>query len=130
MAIGVARAEQGGHADRERKRSELREGGLLHDHRRVILPHRFLEPVREALSLEGLGVALAILRPTLAVCTTRATQWLAAPLDVPGVIEELRNGFADLGDLERCVIDSGELDAAMTTDVLFARFENGVLSLP
>jgi hypothetical protein len=44
------------------------------------------------------------------------------------VVEQLWNGFADLGELERHVIDNGELTAEQTTDLVAERLRAGTLS--
>jgi predicted kinase len=95
----------------------------------IFLPAWFLHPVHEALTEEGLTVAVAILRPAWLVCLERARARSPDSLGDPDVIEELWWGFDGLGDLERYVIDSSDMDARATTEELFKRLERGALSM-
>ena len=67
---GVTRAEPDCHADRRRRRRHLRGSRLLHDHRRIIIPAWFLEPLRDSLREAGHQVAYAVLRAPLPVCAS------------------------------------------------------------
>ncbi|HVV25347.1 MAG TPA: AAA family ATPase [Pseudonocardiaceae bacterium] len=80
----------------------------------------FLEPFRSAARAEGLTLSYAVLRPTLAATVARATQRSGAALTDREPIEGLYRAFADLGDLERCVIDSTGQTPARTADAVRA----------
>jgi predicted kinase len=72
----------------------------------IIVPDWFLEPLRDELLGGGVTVSLAILRPPLEVALARAQGRSDEPLREPAAITQLWNGFADLGELERHVIDN------------------------
>ncbi len=94
----------------------------------IVIPGWFFEPLRDAIGAAGLEVAFAILRPPLALVLERAAARSADRLSDPAVVEQLWNGFADLGELERHVIDNGELTAEQTTDLVAERLRAGTLS--
>jgi predicted kinase len=84
----------------------------------ILTPGWFLEPVRDALTGAGVTVSLAILRPSLEVAVARARDRPAEPLREPAVITQLWQGYADLGELERHVIDNEGMTAEETTETL------------
>ncbi len=94
----------------------------------IVIPGWFFEPLRDAIRAAGIEVAFAILRPPLALVLERAAARSADRLSDPAVVEQLWNGFADLGELERHVIDNGELTAEQTTDLVAERLRAGTLS--
>ena len=65
-----------------------------------------LEPFREAAKRDGLELSYAVLRPSLEVTLTRATEREGRHLKEVEPIQGLYAAFAELGELERCVIDS------------------------
>jgi len=87
----------------------------------IILPGWFFESLDDQLRGAGLEVATAILRPSLAVCLSRAGTRASRPLADRPVLEQLWHGFEDLGTLERHVIDNSEQEADATADTLTAR---------
>jgi predicted kinase len=84
----------------------------------ILTPDWFLEPIRDALTSAGVTVSLAILRPSLDVAVARARDRAAEPLREPDAIAQLWQGFADLGELERHVIDNEGISAEETTEAL------------
>ncbi len=65
-----------------------------------------LEPFRDAAARDGLDLSYVVLRPSLDVALARATAREGRALTEVGPIRGLYGAFADLGELERCVIDS------------------------
>jgi tRNA uridine 5-carbamoylmethylation protein Kti12 len=95
----------------------------------ILVPGWFLEPLRESHRSAGVDVALVILRPPLATALHRTRDRGSDRLSDLAVIEQLWNGFNDLGTLERHVIDNGEEDAARTTETIAERLSRGELQL-
>ena len=87
----------------------------------VILPGWYYEPLVSRIRSEGIEVDTVVLRPSLAACVRRAGNRTSRPLDDQAVIEQLWNGFEDLGDLERVVIDNSAGDPEESADVISAR---------
>ncbi len=90
----------------------------------VIVPW-YYPRFRGRLVRAGLDVATVILRPSLAVCTSRAGQRASGPLAAlePAVIERLWQEFSDLGALERHLIDNDALDPEATADEVMIRLQ-------
>ena len=84
----------------------------------IVIPDWFLSPLRDALHGAGHKVAYAVLRAPLSQCTARAQQRQREPLDDPAVAARLWHDFADLGDLERHVLEVGDDSPADTADSL------------
>jgi tRNA uridine 5-carbamoylmethylation protein Kti12 len=95
----------------------------------ILAPGWFLEPLRDSLRSAGVDASLAILRPPLATALHRTRERGPDRLSDPAVIEQLWNGFNDLGVLERYVIDNGDEDAARTTETIAERLDRGELEL-
>lgn len=97
----------------------------------VIVPW-YYERFRRRLRQTGLDVATAILRPSLAACTSRAGHRISRPLTEAGfrplaeaaVIEQVWLEFADLGPLERHLIDNDAVDPKATADEVMTRLQN------
>jgi predicted kinase len=87
----------------------------------IFLPAWFFPPVRDSLRDAGHRVAYAVLRAPLPVCLERASVRTERPAKDPTVVEQLWNGFADLGDLERHAIGTGALAAADVAEQLAER---------
>lgn len=87
----------------------------------IIPPGWFYERFHDRLRDAELEVATTILRPSLTTCTSRAGKRASRPLADPAVVEHLWNGFADLGALERYVIDNDAQDPEDTADAVTAR---------
>jgi predicted kinase len=95
----------------------------------ILVPGWFLEPLRDSLRSAGVDVALVILRPPLATALQRTRERESDRLSDPAVIEQLWNGFNDLGTLERHVIDNGDEDATRTAAAIAERLDRGELEL-
>ena len=65
-----------------------------------------LQPFREAAKRDGLELSYVVLRPDLEVALTRATEREGRHLKDVEPIRGLYGAFAELGELESCVIDS------------------------
>jgi cytidylate kinase len=74
----------------------------------------FLPPFRAASERDHLAMSYVVLRPGLPVTLSRATQRRGTELTDVDAITGLHAAFAQLGDLEDHVIDSGNLDAEQT----------------
>lgn len=94
----------------------------------IISPGWFFEPMRDALRAAGFRVAIAILRPPLAVAVERATRRPASRLANPAVVEQIWRNFTELGSLERHVFDSGRHTAEETAELLWERLRSGALT--
>ena len=73
----------------------------------IVMPRWFLGRLRDSLQAAGLAAAYAVLRPPLEVCLERAADRAGGP----DVVARLWGEFAELDELERHVIDPGELSA-------------------
>jgi tRNA uridine 5-carbamoylmethylation protein Kti12 len=93
----------------------------------ILVPGWFLEPLRDSLRSAGVDVSLAILRPPLATALQRTRERGSDRLSDPAVIEQLWNGFNDLGALERHVADNSNEDATRTTETIAKRLDRGEL---
>ena len=94
----------------------------------IVSPRWFFEPLRDSLRAAGFEVAYAVLRPPLSVCVSRTAE---RPARVPAparVVEQLWHEFADLGPLERHVIDPGARSAGEVADLLGRRLGAGELT--
>ena len=87
----------------------------------IISPRWFFEPLRDHLREAGHSVGYAILRPSLDVCLRRAGGRASGRLGEPGVIERLWHEFAELGALERHVINTEDQTAERTAEALGQR---------
>ena len=96
----------------------------------IVSPGWFFPPLRQALLKDGLPVAYAILRPSLAVAVQRAQNRPSGRLSEPKVIEQLWHDFADLDEaLEPHVIDTTELTAQDTAEILDGQLLRGALTV-
>jgi adenylate kinase family enzyme len=93
----------------------------------IVSPRWFFEPLRNRLAGLGHAVAYAVLRPSLDVCIARVVGRASDRLGDPSVVEQLWRDFADLGHLERHVIETDELSVEETADVLASRLSDGLL---
>lgn len=71
----------------------------------IVIPRWYLDPLREVITAAGLAVAYAVLRPSLPICISRIDAREGGPLAEPAVIEQLWDEFAELGELERNVVE-------------------------
>jgi cytidylate kinase len=75
----------------------------------------FLPPFRAVAEQDGLAVSYVVLRPDLGTTLSRAEARGGHELKDVDAITGLHAAFAQLGDLERHAIDTGDLDEAQTT---------------
>ena len=95
----------------------------------IVIPAWFLQPLRDTLKAAGQGVAYAVLRASLEVCTERAEKREGPFLADPDVIRQVWESFADLGDLERNAIDLDSESPEVAADIVAASLEAGALTL-
>jgi tRNA uridine 5-carbamoylmethylation protein Kti12 len=95
----------------------------------IVIPAWFLEPLRDALHGAGYPVAYAVLRAPLSICTARAQSRERIPLADSDAIEQLWQSFADLGGLERNVLDVGGRGPEEAADLLSQRLADGLLAI-
>ena len=90
----------------------------------IISPAWFFQPVRGWLRDAGCEVAYAVLRPPLDVCVSRA----AGHAGNSAVVEQLWSDFAQLGPLERHLIDTEGKTTVETADLLREQLALGRLT--
>ncbi len=93
----------------------------------IVIPGWFLDPMRDALHAAGHQVALAVLRAPLSVCLARVQEREGAPSVEPGAIEQIWQSFANLGALEKNVIDVNNAGADDVPAALAQHLEAGHL---
>ncbi|WP_425426293.1 hypothetical protein [Amycolatopsis australiensis] len=79
-----------------------------------------LQPFRDAARRDGLDLFYVVLRPSLDVTLARGTARDAKELTDVGPLKAMHDAFADLGELEQHVIDTGEQTVAETADAVRA----------
>jgi hypothetical protein len=95
----------------------------------IIIPGWFFEPLRDAIDASGFDTAYAVLRPPLAVAVERASGRRSSRLPDAAVVEQLWNGFSDLGALERHAIEmTPHQTAEETAELVAERLESGTLT--
>lgn len=95
----------------------------------IVLPHWFLEPMRDALRDAGHNAAYAVLQAPLSVCMARVEDREGGELVDPEVIVRLWRDFADLGERERYAVDVGGMTAEEAADALAQRLAAGLLAI-
>lgn len=97
----------------------------------------FLHLVVEECARNAVPLSYVVLRPSRGVALTRATSTAHEvrvpghqPLTGGGVIGQMWDVFADLGELEPLVIDNSALSAGEAADRIWDRFVAGGLRLP
>ena len=95
----------------------------------IVIPAWFLEPLRDALSSAGYPVAYAVLRASLSTCMERMQRREGEPPIESDAIEQLWRSFADLGSLERNVIDVEGRDPEEAADLLSRALADGRLAV-
>jgi len=95
----------------------------------IISPRWFLEPVRDGLRARGCSVAYAVLRAPLAVCLSRAGDRESGRQPSTAVVEQLWHEFADLGPLERHVVDTEKGTPEETASTLDESLRAGQLTM-
>jgi predicted kinase len=95
----------------------------------IVIPGWFFEPLRDRLRDGGHGVAFAVLRAPLSVCTARVQSREGLPPVDSGAIAQLWESFADLGELERHVVDVSDREPAAAADLLARSLADGQLTV-
>jgi tRNA uridine 5-carbamoylmethylation protein Kti12 len=95
----------------------------------IFIPGWFLRPVHESLRQAGHPVGYAVLRAPLATCVSRAGERATQPVADREVLERLWHDFADLGPLERNVIDIETKSPDEAANLVAERFADGSLTL-
>lgn len=93
----------------------------------IVIPGWFFEPLREALREAGHPVAFVVLRAPLDVCVARVRSREGIDEIDAGAIEQLWRSFADLGELERNVLDVDGKAPSEAADLLERRLADGGL---
>lgn len=83
----------------------------------------FLDPFRTASTTVGIPLHYVVLRPDERTVLARATTRAQGALTDPEPIRSLYRQFADLGQLEKYVLDSGSLTAGETTSAVLERID-------
>jgi predicted kinase len=94
----------------------------------IVLPGWFLEPLSDSLRRAGQQVAYAVLRAPLPVCLERVERREGIP-PASGVVERLWQSFADLGELERNVVDVDGAAPQEAADALASRLAERSLAI-
>jgi tRNA uridine 5-carbamoylmethylation protein Kti12 len=95
----------------------------------IVIPRWFLRPLADDLRGAGHKVAYAVLRAPLAVCAERMRVREGRPPVAPETIEQLWRSFADLGELERHVVELDGESPEQAADLLGERLDEGRLSV-
>jgi predicted kinase len=93
----------------------------------IVIPGWFFEPLRDTLREEGHAVSYAVLRAPLDVCLARVQGREGEPSVEAAAIEQLWRSFADLGDLERHVLEVDGMAPGRVSDELAERLSGGSL---
>lgn len=118
IVMGVAALAAGAYAD----------AGYLAVIDGIVSPRWFFRPLRDTLRASGHRVAYLVLRAPLAVCAERARA-RESGLRASPAIEQLWNDFADLGDLERHVMENDRKAASEVADQATQVLQDGDLDL-
>jgi len=105
-------------------------GGYLTIVDGIVIPGWFFEPLRDDLRARAAAVSYVVLRPPLNVAIRRSSERAEEAMGDPRVVRELWNSFAELGPLERHVLEVREDDdpATVATRVT-ERFAAGDLTV-
>ncbi len=95
----------------------------------IVIPAWFLVPLRDALVEAGQGVAYAVLRVPLERCLERAQNREGSPPIDAGAIEQLWRSFAELGDLERNVVEVDGQAPEQVADLVSQKLAEGRLTV-
>ena len=95
----------------------------------IVIAHRFLPTVRDAIVSDGHQVAYAVLSAPLPVCVERVAGREGPELSDPAVVEQLWDEFADLGEYGSHAVPVGTLSSDEVADLVARRLETGELTL-
>jgi hypothetical protein len=118
VEAGVVAAERGRDGDRRPGRRRIRQGRLLHGHRRHRPPTLVLGPLRTQLRQAGFGAAYIVLPAPLAVCASRVAAREGSAIPESDVVPDLWSQFEDLGEFAGHAVDVGDSDPGEVTAAL------------
>lgn len=95
----------------------------------IVIPAWFLQPLRDALVEARQEVAYAVLRVPLDRCLERVQSREGSPPIDTGAIEQLWRSFAELGELERNVVEVDGKTPEQVADLLSQRLADGRLTV-
>ena len=95
----------------------------------IVIAHRFLATIREAIAGAGREVAYAVLTAPLPICIDRVAGREGPELSDPAVVEQLWAEFADLGEYGSHAVPIGSSTPAEVADTLARRLEAGELAI-
>jgi tRNA uridine 5-carbamoylmethylation protein Kti12 len=95
----------------------------------IVIPHRFLSTVRDALAADGHAVAYAVLSAPLTTCIERVADREGLELSDPAVVEQLWDEFADLGEYDSHAVPVGTSTPAEVADAIVRRLLDGKLTV-
>ncbi|MGD9736139.1 MAG: AAA family ATPase [Solirubrobacterales bacterium] len=95
----------------------------------IVIPHRFLATVRDAIAADGHEVAYAVLRAPLSTCVARVAEREGPELVDPAVVEQLWDEFADLGEYGAHAVAVDSSTPAEVADALARRLVAGELTI-
>ena len=124
MASGLGSAERRRHVRRRSRGRPVRGGGYETFVDGVIGPW-FLDAFAAPAEEHGLALDYVVLRPTEDVAVQRAAARGDAGLTDEGPLRQLHREFADLGELERHVVDTSALSPEESADAVEAGLREG-----
>ena len=95
----------------------------------IVIAHRFLATVRDAIAADGHEVAYAVLTAPLPICIERVASREGPELSDPAVVEQLWDEFADLGEYGSHAIPVAASSPAEIADTLARRLAAGELTI-
>lgn len=93
----------------------------------IVIPGWFFEPLRDRFRDAGHPVAFVVLRAPLDVCTARVQSREGIDEIDSGAVAQIWQSFADLGELERHVLEVDGKDAEEVADLLAGRLTQKVI---
>jgi tRNA uridine 5-carbamoylmethylation protein Kti12 len=104
-------------------------GGYLTIVDGIVIPRWFLAPLRDDLHAAGHGVAYAVLRAPADVCAARVQAREGPEPTDPEAVAKLWRDFAELGELEKNVVDVGGRSPDQVADELRRLLADGRLAV-
>jgi predicted kinase len=95
----------------------------------IVIPRRFLAPLRDVLEAAGLNVAYAVLTAPLSVCASRIETREGGPSMDTEAIGRIWSEFADLGEFERNAVDVTGIGPEEAADTIAQLLDEGHLTI-
>ena len=95
----------------------------------IVIPHRFLATLREAIAGDGRALAYAVLSAPLATCLERVDEGEGPGLAEPAVVEQLWDEFAELGEYRSHAVPVGSSAPEEVAETVARRLVAGELTL-